>query len=53
MHLNRDVLKVDLEKDQAFTTFSEESNDMIRSMGNTEYFGMCEISLPKYSATTV
>ena len=40
-HPNREALKADLEKDQAFNLFSEKSKDMIRSMGNTEYFEMC------------
>ena len=37
-HPNREALKADLEKDQAFNPFSEESKDMLRSMENTEYF---------------
>ena len=53
-HPNREALKADPEKDQAFNPFSETSKDMTRSMGNTEYFEMCEIT-PKlqYSATTL
>ena len=43
-HPNREPLKADLEKDQAFNPFSEKSKDMIHSMGNTEYFEMCEIT---------
>ena len=43
-HPNREALKADLEKDQAFNPLSEKSKDMIRSMGNTEHFEMCEIT---------
>ena len=43
-HPNLEALKADLEKDQAFNPFSEKSKDMIRSMENTEYFEMCEIT---------
>ena len=43
-HPHREALKADLENEQAFNPFSEKSKDMIRSMGNTEYFEMCEIT---------
>ena len=43
-HPNREALNADLEKDQAFNPCSEKSKDMIRSMGNTEYLEMCEIT---------
>ena len=43
-HPNREALKADLAKDQAFNTFSERSKDMISSMGNTEHLEMCEIT---------
>ena len=34
----------DLNKTEEFNTFSEESKELITSMGNTEYFELCEIS---------
>ena len=33
-----------LRQNYTYNPFSEKSRDMIRSMGNVEYFGMCEIS---------
>ena len=43
-HPNRESLKADMEKDQAFNPCSEKSKDVISSMGNTECFEMCEIT---------
>ena len=43
-HPNREALKAELEKDQAFNPFIEESKDMIRSIGNTDYFEVREIT---------
>ena len=34
----------DLDKNQQFNLFSEKSKELIRSMGNMEYFEMCEIT---------
>ena len=34
----------DLNKNQKFNQFSEKSKELIRSMGNTEYFELCEIT---------
>ena len=34
----------DLDKNQKFNLFSEKSKELIRSMGITEYFEMCEIT---------
>ena len=34
----------DLNKNQNFNLFGEESKELIHSMGNTEYFEVCEIS---------
>ena len=35
----------DVDENQKFGQFSEKSKELIRSMGNTEYFEMCEITL--------
>ena len=41
---NKEALQADLEKDQAFNPFREKSKEMTSSMGNMEYFEMCEIT---------
>ena len=41
-HLNRDSLIGN--KTEEFNPFSEQSKELITSMGNTEYFELCEIS---------
>ena len=43
-HPNRDSLIEDLNKTEEFNPFSEESKELITSMGNTEYFELCETS---------
>ena len=43
-HPNRDSLMKDLNKTEGFNPFSEKSKELITSMGNTEYFELCEIS---------
>ena len=43
-HPNRESLTADLNKNQKFNLFSEILKELIRSMGNTEYFEMCEIT---------
>ena len=43
-HPNREALKADLKQNHAFNPFSEQSKDMIYSMGNMEYFEMFEIT---------
>ena len=43
-HLNRDSLMEDLNKTAEFSQFSEKSKELISSMGNMEYFELCEIS---------
>ena len=43
-HPDREALKADLTQNQAYNPFSEKLRDMIHSMGNVEYFEMCEIS---------
>ena len=37
-HPNREALKADLKQNHAFNPFSEQSKEMIYSMGNMEYF---------------
>ena len=50
-HPDRDSLMEDLNKTEEFNQFSEESKELISSMGNTEYFELCEISSKiQYSA---
>ena len=41
---NRDSLIEDLNKTGEFNPFSEKSKELITSVGNTEYFELCEIS---------
>ena len=43
-HPNRESLKADFKKNQKFNPFSEKWKEFIRSIGNTEYFEMCEIT---------
>ena len=43
-HPHRESLVADLHKNQKFNLFSEKLKDLIRSMGNTENFEMCEIT---------
>ena len=43
-HPNRDSLIEDLSKTEEFNPFSEKSKELITSMGNTEYFELCETS---------
>ena len=43
-HRIREALKADLQQNQAHNPTSEQSKDMIQSMGNVEYFEMCEVS---------
>ena len=43
-HPGRESLMADLDKNRKFNLFSEKSKELIRSMGNTEYFEMCEIT---------
>ena len=38
------MLMADSDKNHKFNPFSEKSKELIRSMGNTEYFEMCEIT---------
>ena len=41
---NRDSLTEDLNKIEEFNPFNKKSKELITSMGNTEYFELCEIS---------
>ena len=43
-HPNRDSLQADLEENRKFKPFCAKSKELIRSMGNTEYFEMREIT---------
>ena len=43
-HLSHDSLIEDLNMTEEFNPFSEKSKHLITSMGNTEYFELCEIS---------
>ena len=43
-HPNRDSLMEDLNKTEEFNPFSEKSKELITSMGNMEYFELCETS---------
>ena len=43
-HPNRDSFVKDLNKTEELNPFSEKSKEFITSMGNTEYFELCEIS---------
>ena len=42
-HPNRDSLMEDLHKTEEFNQFSAKSKELISSIGNTEYFELCEI----------
>ena len=43
-HPNRESLMADSDKNQKINLFSEKSKGLIRSVGKTEYFEMCEIT---------
>ena len=43
-HPNRESLMYDLNKTEEFNPLSEESKELITSMGNTVYSELCEIS---------
>ena len=43
-HPNKEALQADLKQNHAFNPFSEQSKDMIYSMGNMEYFEVYEIT---------
>ena len=43
-HPNKEALREDLQQKRAFNPFSEQSKEMIYSMGNMEHFEICEIS---------
>ena len=45
-HLRRQALQADLQQNNAYNPFSEESKVMIRDMGNVELFELCE-TIPK------
>ena len=41
-HANQEALQADLQQNGAFNPFSEQSKEMIYSMGNMEFFEICE-----------
>ena len=43
-HPNKEALQADLKQNRAFNPFSEQSKEMIYSMGNMEYSEICEIT---------
>ena len=43
-HPNKEALQANLKQNRAFVPSSEQSNEMIYSMGNMEYFEICEIT---------
>ena len=45
-HPHRQALQADLQQNNAYNPFSEESKEMIRDMGNVELFDLCE-TIPK------
>ena len=45
-HPHRRALQADLQQNNAYNPFSEESKVMIRDMGNVELFELCE-TIPK------
>ena len=45
-HLHREALQADLQQNNAYNPFSDESKAMICDMGNVELFELCE-TIPK------
>ena len=45
-HLHREALQADLQQNDVFNPFSDDSKAMIREMGNVELFKLCE-TIPK------
>ena len=43
-HPHREALKADLQQNQEYNPFSDESKDKIQSIRNVEYFEVCEVS---------
>ena len=43
-HPNKEAVQADLKQNRAFNPFSEQPMEMIYSMGNMEYFEICEIT---------
>ena len=43
-HPHRQALQADLQQNNAYNPFSDESKAMIREMGNVELFELCETS---------
>ena len=45
-HPHRNALQADLQQNNVYNSFSDESKAMIREMGNVEFFELCE-TIPK------
>ena len=45
-HPHRDALQADLQQNDAYNPFGDDSNAMIREMGKVEFFELCE-TIPK------
>ena len=43
-HPNKEAMQADLQQNRAFYPFSEQSKEMIYSMGNMKFFEICEIT---------
>ena len=51
-HLHRETFQADLEQNNVYNPFSNNSNAMIRQLGNVELIELCE-TIPKYHVLTV
>ena len=43
-HPHREALQADLQQNNVYNPFSNNSEEMIREVGNVESFGLCEMS---------
>ena len=51
-HPHREALQADLQQNNVYNPFSNNSKEMIRELGNVELFELCETT-PKYNVLTV
>ena len=51
-HLHREALQADLQQNNVYNPFSNNSKARIRELGNAEFFELCE-TFPKYNVRTV
>ena len=51
-HSHREALHADLQQNNVYNTFSKDSKEMIRELGNVELFELCETT-PKFNVLTV